>query len=146
MKICTNCGRECSDDTKICPKCGWGLKDAKTVKPSFENVEIIQKEDKVVVKKKRKEKSYSDTEKSASRLGFLLCWILPSLLGGNLIYFVSVWELLKNIVWCFTAPLIIGLMCYKPRSYERTAFIKMWVLSLVIQVIAIVIAILVVRT
>ena len=25
MKICTNCGRECSDDTKICPKCGWGL-------------------------------------------------------------------------------------------------------------------------
>lgn len=29
MKICENCGRECEDNVKICPRCGWGLKVAK---------------------------------------------------------------------------------------------------------------------
>ena len=29
MKICENCGRECDNNIKICPKCGWGLKVTK---------------------------------------------------------------------------------------------------------------------
>ena len=145
MKICTNCGRECDNNLKICPKCGWGLKDAVIVS-TFENIEVVEKKDSKAVVVNKEKRSYSDTEKSASRLGFLLCWILPSLLAGNLIYFVSVWDLLKNLAWCFATPLIIGLMCYTPRTYERSAFIKSWGLCIAIQAVAILIAVLVIYT
>lgn len=92
MKICTNCGRECDNTLKVCPKCGWGLKDAKVIEEGKTVTEIVEKTgvygEKVKLKKKRKITFYkTNSETIAKNEGYfkvylylpLICAILTAL-------------------------------------------------------------------